>query len=816
MSGHGTSLDFVFSNLISGKCDNATVMFAPSGEKLLLPEGNRLTIFDVARGQSLTHDVEHPASITHCAISGDGNYIITSDSLNNVIITQVGTGGIKYKRKFKKPITALAFAPGKIGFAVACSNKLTLYAHPSNVTALKPFVNDKRVGGHYDSIRKICFSPDGKYFTTCSDDMTIRLFMIDASEDFVPITLAGHRGKPLFAVFIENDSFISLGADGTLFTWRIEEDQSITVISKRRLDEDNFETPKKRFQNITAADCNGSSIVAGFMDGSFKVYTDGNPEDPIHSSSVVTFSSERVSTIAISKKYAAIISSKLGELVIWDIPEAKVAQRTMSHFGGVTCFDYSPNGIVVATGGDDGKLKIWDTQTGSCLMTFAEHDAPVNDVVFGESGRTVVTASFDGTCKAFDVVRGRVFRTFKANEHTEFARVTMDSSNEFVAACGRGAMVVYLFSLSTGKLLEELTGHEGPISSLAFTPFTKLVSGSWDGTSRVWDFLDSHSSIAYEARGEVTDVAVSPDGKMECIATSTGRILMYDLTSDEYIGEIDISLDARGGKRLEGTRSAQNTQWYFDSIDFSPDGNYIVCGGRSKYVCVYNVKSKLLMRRIPHTVNTEYSGVEGYIKEYHGSGKAQQIIESTLGKKPIIEASARSVRWCPTGRGFSAATPEGLLVYISADEKVVDPIELESDVTPAAVEQAVNNREWVRAIVMSIRLGHTERQLLLHVLTNVPVEAIEFVSNHIPSKYASDFIQFLADSLKNCNQVELLVRWIKATLRFHSRQMLKEPNSIPSSHLLQKSITYRIEQVKKVSTENLDLLNFLCSQPNPL
>lgn len=822
-----SALDFVFSNLISGTYSGSSISFTPSGDQLVYPQGNRITIFDVSRGQSKTLEIEHPATIILVSVSPCGKYLISADRQNNVFLSEMEIGGFVYKKKFKHPITALSFGPN--GFAIASSNKLTLYKHPTEITPLKPFVSNKRVGGHYESINSIDFSKDGRYFTTTSSDLTMRLFMTEPDEDFVPIILSGHRGRPLFATFskADNKTIYSLGADGSFFVWQIQDDNSISIISRRRLDEESFENPKNRFQNITSAAFNGDALVAGFSKGTFKTYIIPNDQLPIKSAVTVDFSTERVRSITISNRYAAITSQKLGELVVWDLQSGNVAQRTMSHYGGVTCFDYSPNGVVVATGGDDGKMKVWDTQTGTCLMTFDEHKGPITDIVFAESGRSVITCSYDGECKAFDVVRGRCFRTFTAsnqnnnNERIEFTRIAVDSHFDFLAACGRSNMTIYLWSIATGKLVEELQGHTGPVSSINFTPLCKLVTGSWDGTVRVWDFLDAHSSIAYDAKGEVTDTAISPDGKICAFSNANGRVMFYDLSTDNYISEISASLDARGGKRLEGERSASNSKWFFDTICFSPDSLYLVCGGKSKFICIYSIrqsdggyKSPILMRRIQHTINTEFSGVEGFVKEYHGSGVAQQIMDAKLGKRQIIEAAVNQVKWCPTGRGIGAATPEGLLVFVSSDQRYVNPIELEADITPQKVEEVMEAHEFVKAVAMSIRLGHTERKLLLSVVSRIPYKAIEFVASQIPPRFASDFIQFLSEALRTSNQVQLILTWALATLKFNSRNLLADPAAIPAAHLLQRSISTRLEIVRKAAMQNLDLMNFICEQPD--
>jgi periodic tryptophan protein 2 len=811
----GSALDFVFGNLISGRYDGSSIAFIPNTSQLLLPQGNRLTIFDVARGTSETHELEHPATITTVTVSDCGRYFVTADRQNYVYISESRTGGFSYRRRFKKAITALAFAPGgEVGFAVASSNKLALYRHPSQISELKPFVADKRVGGHFEAIQAITFSKDGAFFSTCSNDLTIRIFKTEPTEGFVPVTLAGHRGRPLFAVFAGSaPTLTSLGADGSLFVWRMQDDYSVVVVSKRRLDEEDFDKPKNRFQNITAAAYNGDVLVAGFADGFFKTYPIANDRANVFASATVTFSTERVRSVALSGKYAALTSEKLGELVVWDLDSGNVVQRTQSHFGGVACFDYSPNGVVVATGGDDGKLKVWDTQTGACLVTFQDHKGPISDVRFGESGRTVITASYDGTCKAFDVVGARCFRTFSPQDPAEFAALAIDSQTEFVAATARLSLSIFLWSVQTGQLLESLSGHTAPVSCLAFTGNGKLVSGSWDGTVRVWDFLDAHSSIGLECRGEVTALAVSADRDTLCIATSSGRLILYASESGDFIGEIECSADARGGKLLESERSSATTQWYFETLSFSPDGKFVICGGRTRYICIYAIESRLLVSRFSHTSNTEYSGVDGYVKKYHGSGIAEQVLLAKLGRREVIQAASRVVRWCPTGRGAAAATPEGLLVFVSNRDRIVDPVDLAASVTPDAVAKAVDAGEWVEAVGMALRLGRTETESVLTVIGKIPIAAVDFVCAHVPAKLASRLLEALAEGARTRRTVELFVKWMLGVLRFHGHHIAREGPA--TAHLAQKVVSSRIEVVRSAARRNLDLMNFLCAQPDP-
>ncbi len=47
---------------------------------------------------------------------------------------------------------------------------------------------------------------------------------------------------------------------------------------------------------------------------------------------------------------------------------------------------------------------------------------------------------------------------------------------------------ICVWSVRTGRLLDILAGHEGPVCGLAFTPAQSLLaSASWDKTVRTWD-----------------------------------------------------------------------------------------------------------------------------------------------------------------------------------------------------------------------------------------------------------------------------------------------------------------------------------------
>lgn len=168
--------------------------------------------------------------------------------------------------------------------------------------------------------------------------------------------------------------------------------------------------------------------MVGFNNGTFSLYElpDGSE---IHSLSV---SQQRISTVAVCPRgqWLAFGSAALGQLLVWEWQSETYILKQQGHAHDVNAVAFSPDGQLMATGGDDGKVKIWNTTTGFCFATFADHSAPVTDVCITSAGNVVVSASLDGTVRAYDLVRYRNFRTMVAPMSCQFLSLAIDPSGE--------------------------------------------------------------------------------------------------------------------------------------------------------------------------------------------------------------------------------------------------------------------------------------------------------------------------------------------------------------------------------------------------
>ena len=165
--------------------------------------------------------------------------------------------------------------------------------------------------------------------------------------------------------------------------------------------------PRKEHRDavLTTAHYNKQTkvLVVGFSTGSFYLYE--LPDvNMIHSLSISDYA---ISTALFNNTgdWVALASKEMGQLLVWEWQSEQYIMKQQGHSSEMTCISYSPDGLYLATGGEDSKVKLWNTQSGFCFVTFSEHTSGVTAVQFSRSKKFLVSCSLDGTVRAFDIVR---------------------------------------------------------------------------------------------------------------------------------------------------------------------------------------------------------------------------------------------------------------------------------------------------------------------------------------------------------------------------------------------------------------------------
>lgn len=524
----------------------------------------------------------------------------------------------------------------------------------------------------------------------------------------------------------------------------------------------------------------------------------------------------KIDTVAINStgEWLAFGSPTLGQLLVWEWQSETYVLKQQGHFYNMSSLSYSADGQTIATGGDDGKVKVWNATSGFCFVTFSDHKSNVTAVDFAKQGKVLFSSSLDGTVRAFDLVRYRNFRTFTSPNPVQFSCLAVDPSGEMVCAGTIDTFEIYLWSVQTGKLLDILAGHEGPISSLAFSSNgMMLVSGSWDHTARTWDIFGRNKHVeSLQHQNEVLAVAFRPDGKEIASATLDGQISLWDVDLAKQVGTIEGRKDIAGGRRLADRTTAENSSSgkCFNSICYTADGSSIIGGGNSKYICIYDIETKVLVKKFQISCNLSLDGTQEYLNSKNmtefGSKElmddddpsdVEDRLDRTLPgaqrgdlsvRRTRQEARTTAVRFSPTGRAWAAATTDGLLIYSLDDAIMFDPFDLETDITPDTVLEALQDKEYLRSLCMAFRLN--EKSVLHTVFESIPPSSVDLVARSLSEKYLDKLMQFIGSHMEKSPHIEFHLMWIVSVMTHHGRYLKEHRGEYQSMfRTLHKSIS---------------------------
>ena len=435
-----------------------------------------------------------------------------------------------------------------------------------------------------------------------------------------------------------------------------------------------------------------------------------------------------------------------GQLFVWDIYAESYLLKQQGHqFGGAGAISVvaygGPGGLggssgssVIATGSDDGKIKLWDAASKFCFLTLSEHSGPITSLCFAKEGRILLSASSDGSIRAWDLIRYKNFKTMILPQVTPgtlssggVTSLCTNPSGDIVLAACWDTFQIYVYSVRTGSLVDVLSGHEAPITGLAFDPLARtVVSGSLDSTVRFWNLygesLASETSLKtdhqmqiIQMNSQITALSFRPDGKEVAVATLNGQVSFYNPeTLNQVSTVLDASKDLDQGRRIADKRTAKNnpSSKYFSCLSYSSDSNILLAGGNSKTLCLYDTaiestnplitslsNQRPLLKRLETCRNMDLDGILeklnsgfDYVKMFNARREAQEsedrsgsrafrrvpgALKGDLGARtttmPVMQI--KNVSFSPDNQSFALVSTEGLLVYALDESLFFEPLE---------------------------------------------------------------------------------------------------------------------------------------------
>ncbi|MDP9159361.1 MAG: hypothetical protein M3O09_03920 [Acidobacteriota bacterium] len=189
-----------------------------------------------------------------------------------------------------------------------------------------------------------------------------------------------------------------------------------------------------------------------------------------------------------------------------------VVVRSIRDRSTINALAYSPDGTRILDGRTNGtsfNATVFRIADGVAIFKLAGHSNATRAVAWSPNGTIIATGGDDRTAKLWRASDGSLVRTIKDGSHV---RALAFSPNGLLLADGDD-FAVKIWRVADGALLHTLTGPSSSVVSVAFSPDGTQVSGaSLDGSIRSWN-TTSWSRIRFlSLLGSVTSIAYSADG----------------------------------------------------------------------------------------------------------------------------------------------------------------------------------------------------------------------------------------------------------------------------------------------------------------
>lgn len=174
----------------------------------------------------------------------------------------------------------------------------------------------------------------------------------------------------------------------------------------------------------------------------------------------------------------------------WDLEYNKVIRHYHGHLSAVYDLDLHPTIDVLVTCSRDATARVWDIRTKANVHTLSGHTNTVATVKCQSAEPQVVTGSHDTTIRLWDLVAGKTRATL--TNHKKSVRALVLHPRQYTFASGSPDNIKQ-WKCPDGNFIQNLSGHNAIINTLAVNSDGVLVSGADNGTIHMWDWRTGYN-----------------------------------------------------------------------------------------------------------------------------------------------------------------------------------------------------------------------------------------------------------------------------------------------------------------------------------
>ena len=183
---------------------------------------------------------------------------------------------------------------------------------------------------------------------------------------------------------------------------------------------------------------------------------------------------------------------------VYSTATGEMLYETKKHIDWITKMEFSPDGVLLATGDRNGGMHVWEAHTGREYLTLKGHSNRISGISWRLDSNILATSAIDGSVRLWEMEEGRQVKTWGA--------------------------------------------HSGGVTSLEFARDGRLVTSGRDRTAKIWN-QDGAAQATYPAFADLAlEISICDETNRVIAGDWTGKVNVWNAVDDRaLIGELAVN-----------------------------------------------------------------------------------------------------------------------------------------------------------------------------------------------------------------------------------------------------------------------------------